>query len=86
MGYWDNKSALMPICSGIPDWCVYRDRTNCELGIIAFKNKDIADDFKRLDKEKITGNAYDGLELVSLAWHNKMPEDFKEEFLRNYNK
>lgn len=80
-----NKSALIPICRGLPDWCVYRDRTDCEVGIIAFKNKDIADAFIGLDKDNITMDAIEAIEtIISLGFRDRMPEYVKEEFLRNY--
>lgn len=79
-----DKSVFIPICEGTPDWCVYRDRTNCEVGIIAFKNKEIMDIFLRLDKEDIITDANNSLKMISVAWHGKMPQDFKDEFLKNY--
>ncbi len=85
--YSTDKSVLIPICEGIPSWCVYRDRTDCELGIIAFNNNDILDIFMSIVQENIVTDAHEALEtLIALGFRFKIPEGFKEEFLKNYDK
>jgi hypothetical protein len=89
MVYTSNQSTLIPICDGIPDWCVYRLRGNGEIGIIAFKNKDLANQFlkfKTKDKMIVDANINIAFELISLAWGGRMPEDYKKKFFKNYNK
>ena len=81
-----NSYALFPICSEMPEWCVYRDRLHCEAGILAFKNEDVLNKFMKIDKEKVTVEAHEAIAtFMNQFWPNDgVPIPFKDEFLRNY--
>ncbi len=79
--------ALFPFSRDVPDWCVYRDRWNCEVGIIAFKNERLMQSFIEKEITHITTDAQEALEtFMALGFHPRhaVPDDFKMEFLRNY--
>jgi hypothetical protein len=79
--------ALFPCSCEAPDWCVYRERRSCEVGIIALKNERLMHDFLVKDTNHITTDAQEAVEtFMGLAFRPKfvVPDDFKREFLRNY--
>jgi hypothetical protein len=79
--------ALFPISRNVPDWCVYRDCWNCEVGIAAFKNEKVMQDFIEKDIGHVMTDAREAIEtFMALGFHpmRVVPDDFKREFLGNY--
>ncbi len=81
------KLAIFPVSKETTPWCVYRDRYDCEAGIIGFKNMDAAERFIEMDRDQMTVEPRRAIEtfIPQPFWPHDLPPGFKEAFLANYS-